>query len=160
MLRATRLSKLLLWVIEAWSGNSSVARAAVRPVGLHARQAVVDEHRRPLAVVAQAHLPRTAPHPLRPNRLAGSLEFDVRDLTGMTAGGRQFDVICANLIYDLLIAEREKLTSWLAPGGQLILAGILIEQFPGVQKAFCELGMEMLESEALDEWRAGVVRYS
>ena len=94
------------------------------------------------------------------NGLAGSLEFDVRDLTKMKAGGRQFDVICANLIYDLLIAEREKLTSWLAPGGQLILAGILIEQFPSVQKAFCELGMELLESETLDEWRSGVFRFS
>tara|TARA_A100001037_G_scaffold204578_1_gene183011 strand:- start:556 stop:1458 length:903 start_codon:yes stop_codon:yes gene_type:complete len=93
------------------------------------------------------------------NGLAESLKFDVRDLTEMPAGGRQFDVICANLIYDLLIAEREKLTSWLAPDGRLVMAGILIEQFPGVQEAFCGLGMELVESETLDEWCSGVFRF-
>ena len=94
------------------------------------------------------------------NGLADSLEFDVRDLTEMEAGGRQFDVSCANLIYDLLIAEREKLTSWLAPDGRLVLAGILIEQFPGVQKAFCGLGMELFDSETLEEWCSGVFCFS
>ena len=94
------------------------------------------------------------------NRLADSLTFDVRDLTEMEAGGRQFDVICANLIYDLLIAEREKLTSWLARYGKLVLAGILIEQFPDVQRAFCDLGMELVESETLEEWCSGIFRFS
>jgi len=94
------------------------------------------------------------------NGLADSLEFDVRDLTEIETGGRQFDVICANLIYDLLIAECEKITSWLAPDGRLVLAGILIEQFPGVQKAFCQLGMELVDSETLEEWCSGVFRFS
>ena len=60
------------------------------------------------------------------NNLAKELMFHVRDLTQMSLGGRQFDIICANLIYDLLIAECEKLKSWTAPGGRLILAGILM----------------------------------
>lgn len=94
------------------------------------------------------------------NDLEGVLDFEVSDLTKMTAGGRQFDVICANLIYDLLIAEREKLTSWLAPDGRLVLAGILIEQFAAVQEAFCGLGMELVESESLEEWCSGVFRFS
>ena len=82
--------------------------------------------------------------------------FHVRDLTQMSLGGRQFDIICANLIYDLLIAECEKLKSWTAPGGRLILAGILMDQFSLVREAYCGLGMEMVDVEPVGEWCSGV----
>ncbi len=90
------------------------------------------------------------------NNLAKELMFHVRDLTQMSLGGRQFDIICANLIYDLLIAECEKLKSWTAPGGRLILAGILMDQFSLVREAYCGLGMEMVDVEPVGEWCSGV----
>tara|TARA_B100000678_G_C17868796_1_gene366395 strand:+ start:293 stop:553 length:261 start_codon:yes stop_codon:yes gene_type:complete len=43
------------------------------------------------------------------------LAFEERDLTKMPPGGRQFDVVCANLMFELLVAEKGKLASWLAP---------------------------------------------
>ena len=78
----------------------------------------------------------------------------------MKSGGQKFDVICANLIYDLLIDESKKLKSWVAPNGYLILAGILIDQFPLVRNTYCDEGMEMVENEVKGEWCSGVFRFN
>src|SRR5204862_1646117 len=48
-----------------------------------------------------------------------------RDLTKQPLRSRKkFDVVCANLIYDLLIQERVRILNRLASGGTLVLAGI------------------------------------
>ena len=94
------------------------------------------------------------------NGLGQALAFEDRDLTKMPPGGRQFDVVCANLMSELLIAEKAKLASWLAPAGRLVLAGILEEQFAGVEAAFCGFGMELIAAESLDEWRSGTFQFS
>jgi ribosomal protein L11 methylase PrmA len=36
---------------------------------------------------------------------------------------RQYDLVCANLISNLLIAERRRIVNRLKPGGTLVLAG-------------------------------------
>ena len=94
------------------------------------------------------------------NNLAGKLSFDVKDLTKMSPDGEKFDIICANLIYDLLIDESEKLKSWIAPDGFLILAGILTDQFPLVRDVYCKAGMEMVDVEPCGEWCSGVFRFN
>ena len=88
------------------------------------------------------------------------LAFEERDLTKMPPVGRQFDVVCANLMFELLVAEKGKLASWLAPAWRLVLAGILEEQFAEVEAAFCGLGMELIAAESLDEWRSGTFQFS
>ena len=94
------------------------------------------------------------------NGLAHELAFEKRDLTKMPLGGRQFDVVCANLMSGLLVAEKAKLASWLAPAGRLVLAGILEKQFPEVEAAFCSFGMELIAAESLEEWRSGTFQFS
>ena len=94
------------------------------------------------------------------NGLADELAFEKRDLTKMPLGGRQFDVVCANLMSELLVAEKAKLASWLAPAGRLVLAGILEEQFSEVEAAFCSFGMELIAAESLEEWRSGTFQFS
>ena len=94
------------------------------------------------------------------NNLEEKLSFDVKDLTKLSPGREKFDVICANLIYDLLIDESEKLQSWMAPDGCLILAGILIDQFPLVRDAYCRAGMEMIDVESCGEWCSGVFTFN
>ena len=94
------------------------------------------------------------------NGLGQALAFEDRDLTKMPPGGRQFDVVCANLMSELLVAEKSKLASWLAPTGRLVLAGVLLEQFAQVEAAFCGLGMELVAAESLDEWRSGAFQFS
>jgi ribosomal protein L11 methyltransferase len=67
----------------------------------------------------------------------------------------QFDLVCANLISNLLIAERKKIVAQLKPGGVLVLAGILKSEFLEVQKAFESLGLKLISSRSKKEWRSG-----
>jgi ribosomal protein L11 methyltransferase len=71
----------------------------------------------------------------------------------------KFDVVCANLIYDLLIQERDRILARLAPGGTLVLAGILRTQFPKVQRAFEMAGLQLVASRAAKEWRSGAFQF-
>lgn len=78
------------------------------------------------------------------------------DVTKLSAKPRQqFDLVCANLISNLLIAERKKIVAQLNRGGTLILAGILKSEFLEVQKAFENLGLELISRRIGNEWRSG-----
>jgi ribosomal protein L11 methyltransferase len=99
---------------------------------------------------------RVAQENARVNKVAPKIAR--RDLTKLPAKGKQFDIVCANLIYDLLIAERDKLVSRLAPSGTLVLAGILTEQFPKVQRAFAGVGMKLVAQQTEREWTSGALR--
>ena len=67
----------------------------------------------------------------------------------------QFDLVCANLISNLLIAERKKIFGNLKPGGVLVLSGILKLEFSEVQKAFESLGLKLISGRSKKEWRSG-----
>ena len=68
---------------------------------------------------------------------------------------KQYDLVCANLISTLLLAERRRITGQLKRGGILVLAGILKSEFPQVQKAFEELGLKLAFAKTVNEWRSG-----
>ena len=70
----------------------------------------------------------------------------------------QYDLVCANILGHLLVAFRNKIVSWVRPGGYLTLAGILSTEFDGVAAAFIELGFEELDRETLREWTSGLFR--
>jgi ribosomal protein L11 methyltransferase len=92
----------------------------------------------------------------RSNNVAGKIRFwrgAVAKLTIRPA--RKFNLICANLISDLLIAERRRITAQLNRGGTLVLAGILKSEFQEVQAAFEQLGLKPLSSKTEREWRSG-----
>jgi ribosomal protein L11 methyltransferase len=95
------------------------------------------------------------------NAAANKVSFAIsrEDLTKLPRRSpQQFDVVCANLIYDLLIQERDRILARLAPGGTLVLAGILRGQFPRVRRAYEVAGLRMIASRAGKEWRSGVFR--
>jgi ribosomal protein L11 methyltransferase len=82
------------------------------------------------------------------------------DLTRMPRrSSRQFDVICANLIYDLLIQESGRIISRVARTGTILLAGILKEQFGGVQRAYESAGLKLVAARTTKEWRAGAFQF-
>ncbi len=68
---------------------------------------------------------------------------------------RQFDVICANLIYDLLLAEQPRILTRLKSNGVLVLAGILQTQFAQVQSAYEKAGMRLIRTRVEKEWQSG-----
>lgn len=68
---------------------------------------------------------------------------------------KQFDVVCANLISNLLIAERKKIINRLNRNGLLVLAGILTSEFSTVKRAFERSGLELVSSRVEKEWMSG-----
>lgn len=93
------------------------------------------------------------------NKVADRVRPTVKDLTRLPVDtARKYDIVCANLIYDLLIAERERITNRLKPDGLLVLAGILETQFPKVTRAFREIGFKLVTSKVEGEWKSGAFR--
>ena len=68
---------------------------------------------------------------------------------------RQYDLVCANLISNLLIAERRRIVNRLKPGGTLVLAGILTAEFAEVERAFADLGLKLVARRVENEWCSG-----
>jgi len=68
---------------------------------------------------------------------------------------KKYDLVCANLISTLLVAERRRIVSRLKPGGMLVLAGILKREFASVQVAYEACGLRLVASRTEKEWRSG-----
>jgi ribosomal protein L11 methyltransferase len=83
---------------------------------------------------------------------------DVRKLPRRPA--RHFDLICANLISNLLFAERKKIVAQLNRDGILILAGILKSEFAEVENNFAALGLELVVGQTENEWRSGAFGFA
>ncbi len=104
----------------------------------------------PVAVrVAQANLRR--------NRVEQKVRCRRQDLTKAPLESRKkFDVICANLMADLLISQAQRILNRLPPNGRLILAGILESQFGEVQQTFEKNGMQLVDTKIEREWQSGL----
>lgn len=89
------------------------------------------------------------------NRVS-ELEIARGDVTKLPLRPRKtYDIVCANLLGDLLIRECRRIAATVAPGGQLILAGILETEFDNVAQAYAELGWKLIASHRKKEWRSG-----
>jgi ribosomal protein L11 methyltransferase len=103
---------------------------------------------------------RVAKENARQNGVAKQLRLSRQDVTRLPSRSREkFDVICANLISNLLIAEKARLARQLAPGGTLVVAGILAKEFREVQQAFDEIGLKLADSFVEGEWRSGAFAF-
>ncbi|MBK7999488.1 MAG: 50S ribosomal protein L11 methyltransferase [Verrucomicrobia bacterium] len=90
------------------------------------------------------------------NRVGHRMKIFRGDLTKLPHQSRQrYDLVCANLIYDLLLAERERILNRLAPDGVLVLAGILRTQFAEVRGAYEKAGMKLIVGRQENEWESG-----
>jgi ribosomal protein L11 methyltransferase len=99
---------------------------------------------------------RVARENARQNGIARAVRIARRDLTKISRSSRRcYDVVCANLIFDLLIAERSRVLSRVKPGGVLVLAGILATQFERVVAAYAECGMRLVATKVEKEWQSG-----
>jgi len=92
----------------------------------------------------------------RINKVVGKLKIASGDVTKLAfRPAQKYDLICANLISNLLIAERRRIVAQLNPGGTLVLAGILKSEFSLVQKAYENLGFKLTAARSEKEWRSG-----
>lgn len=66
--------------------------------------------------------------------------------------GREFDLIFANILAGPLMGLAPDIAKALAPGGRVILSGILDEQAETVIKAFIEKGLKVSPQPSLSGW--------
>ena len=96
----------------------------------------------------------------RINKVGKVVKPDHRDLTRLPLKSHvRYDLVCANLIYDLLLAESERILNRLKPDGNLVLAGILATQFPKVQSHYEKLGLKLVATKVEKEWQSGRFTY-
>ena len=90
------------------------------------------------------------------NGVTNKIELTHDDATRLPLRpARQYDLVCANLISSLLIAERRRIVAQMNRGGTLVLAGILQPEFAQVQTAFEESGLKLAAGKNEKEWRSG-----
>lgn len=65
-----------------------------------------------------------------------------------------YDLIISNLLADHHVRFAREAKAHLAPGGLLILSGILAWLMPHVRECYTQLGMEILAETEIGEWRA------
>jgi ribosomal protein L11 methyltransferase len=99
---------------------------------------------------------RMARENARRNRVLPRIRLARADITRLPPRSREkYDLICANLISNLLLAEKQRILHRLRHGGTLVLAGILTTQFDRVQSAYEAAGMKLVCSRTEREWRSG-----
>jgi ribosomal protein L11 methyltransferase len=92
----------------------------------------------------------------RLNSELSRLKLAQQDLTQIPLRAEtHYDFVCANIIANVLVAERRRIFNRVKPGGTLVLAGILKIEFAAVQRAFEELGLKFLRARNEREWRSG-----
>ena len=104
---------------------------------------------------------RVAKENTRKNRVDAKIKLTRGDVTKLPLKpARQYDLVCANLISNLLIAEKRRIVKRLKPNGTLVLAGILAVEFGEVQVAFEKLGLKLVAKRVENEWCSGSFCFS
>ena len=86
------------------------------------------------------------------NGIAGAATFFTGDLVSGLAG-RQVDVLLANIQADVLMRFAGELTAAVAPGGALVLSGILAIELERVREVFAaSVPTWKIESRVMGEW--------
>jgi ribosomal protein L11 methyltransferase len=99
---------------------------------------------------------RVAKANVRKNRVEHRVKLTRGDVTKLPLKpARQFDLVCANLISTLLIAEKRRIAGRVRRGGTLVLAGILAAEFAEVERAFAGLKFKLLANRVENEWCSG-----
>lgn len=82
-------------------------------------------------------------------------EEDVGEVAGV------FELVVANIQAEVLEAMRDRLAARVAPGGALILSGLLAELAPGVAAAYAAVGLRIARTTTLPDdrdWSSVVLR--
>ena len=97
----------------------------------------------------------------RRNRVLDRISLTFGDITKTARPRRpQYDIVCANLISNLLIAEHPRLLTRLKPTGTLVLAGILAREFDQVAAVFTAAGLRLTADRTEGEWRSGAFAWA
>jgi ribosomal protein L11 methyltransferase len=108
------------------------------------------------AIDCDADAIRIARANARLNRVSGKIHFFHQELGKLRRRpARKYSLVCANLISNLLLSEKERIICRLDKHGVLVLSGILRSEFNQVQKAYESAGLRLIASRTSKEWRSG-----
>jgi ribosomal protein L11 methyltransferase len=68
---------------------------------------------------------------------------------------RRYDLVCANLISDLLANEAKRVCNSLKTGGHLVVAGVLHREFPEIEKKLQGFNLTLQKTWTNKEWNSG-----
>ncbi len=90
------------------------------------------------------------------NGVDRQIRFSQKDLTRMPVEtSERYDLVCANLLDDLLVREAARLSNRVCRRGRLVVAGILSKQFARVCEAFRTVGLKLLIEKTDSIWQSG-----
>lgn len=72
----------------------------------------------------------------------------------------EYDLVLANIIARVLTELADPLVSAIAPGGTIVLSGIIEGKEAGVREAFDALGLSLVRRERMEDWVSLVYRRS
>ncbi len=78
--------------------------------------------------------------------------MQVADVAKFSAPRESYDLVAANILAYILRANRDKIVSFVKPGGKLILAGILTSDFENTVQHFSKAGIKQIDSFTEKEW--------
>ena len=120
--------------------------------GILAMAAVLFGARRAVAIDNDPEAVRVARDNIRINRLQDRIRVSGTDLEDCRG---PFPLICANIVHDVLVDMAPAFRRLLAPGGRIVLAGILRgNQEKSISRAYARLGLQTLRTLHTDEWAA------
>ena len=124
--------------------------------GILAMAAAIFGADRIMAVDNDPEAVKTATH----NVLINQLDMNIRVAdTALSDLPGPFDLICANIVHDVLVEMAHEFKRLLAPDGRVVLAGILREhQEKNIARVYREEGMRLSRTIYEDEWVALMFR--
>ncbi len=88
-----------------------------------------------------------------------SVTCDQSDLLkGVSLEGGKYDLICANIVADIIIRMTPDVEEYLADGGVILCSGIILERCDDVIAAFASQGFEVAETLVDNDWCGLAVR--
>ena len=98
---------------------------------------------------------RIATQNARHNRARDHIRISRGDVAKMPLEPQaKYDLVCANLIANLLLEHRDRLIASVRSGGILVLAGILATELDRVKFAFEKCGAKLIAERAEKEWQS------
>ncbi len=141
--------------IRKWSESQSLLDVGTGS-GILAIAAAKLGYRPIRAIDFDSEAVRVAKENAKRNRVTQVVKTSLGDISKLSLKPRvRFDVVCANLFYDLLMANAGRLIARVKPGGVLVLAGILDKQFVEVKAVIENSGMKLKRTGQREEWRSG-----
>ena len=89
---------------------------------------------------------------------AGDILSDDRLDAKFSGGG--YDIVCANIVADIVSALSEKVGKYLKKGGIFISSGVIAEREKDVERSLAENGFDVVELKKMGNWRAFTAKIS